>query len=177
MEPQGKRFPHYGVRFHPLIFKKASKSQQYDDTVFSRTTGEKAFYAKILPVLRGATRPGERLLSPLTYAAYNQKISAAEEAAGLRTLGTMPHAFRHTMATLALARKELTATELMGRLRVKQLNTVRHYAKHGVMQRRMAFMGAKHRKAGETLLRDPDLNPFVRVLTALRSLRARRTLP
>ena len=62
VEPQRKRFPQYGLRFHPMIFKKASKSQQYDDTVFSRTTGERAFYAKILPVLRGATRPGERLL-------------------------------------------------------------------------------------------------------------------
>ena len=79
------------------------------------------------------------------------------------------------MATLALARRELTATELMARLRVKQLGTVRHYAKHGVMQRRMSFLGAQHRKAGETLLRDPDLNPFVRILGLLRSLRALRS--
>ena len=176
IEPQGRKHPNYGARFHPLVFKKASKSQQYDDTVFSRVDGDRAFYGKVLPVLRGATRPGERLLSPLTYPSYNAKVAAAEEAAGLKALHTTPHAFRHTMASMAMARREMSLTALMSRLRVKQLSTVRHYAKPGVLQHRLKTMGAKQRRAGETLLNDMDLNPFARMLPMLRILRERRSL-
>jgi hypothetical protein len=42
------------------------------------------------------------------------------------------------------------------------------------MQRRLQAMGNAKRKAGETLLKDSDLNPFVRVVPLLRGLRSRR---
>ena len=66
-EAQSQRYPNYGVRFHPLAFKKALKSQQYDDTVFSRTEGEDLLLDDSSSAARREA-PGERLLSPLTHA-------------------------------------------------------------------------------------------------------------
>ena len=175
VEPQGRRFPCHGVRFHALeINNKPSKNQQFDDTVLSRVDGVNSFYARTLPILKSAARPGERLLAPLSYAQYIACLQRAEEEAGLGALKSSPHALRHTCATMALSRRELTLDGLLQRLRVRQLNTVRVYGKPGVMQRRLQSMGATRRRAGETLLKDDDLNPFLRVLPILRSLRARR---
>ena len=113
-------------------------------------------------------------MSPLTYPSYNAKVAAAEEAAGLQKLHPTPHAFRHTMATLAMARREMFLTSLMSKMRMKQVNTVRNYAKPGTLQHRLKAMGHHHRRAGNTLLDDMDLNPFVRMLPELRGLRSRR---
>ena len=176
IEPQGKRFPCHGVRFHGLDLGDArpNKSQLYDDTVLSRVEGDRSFYSKILPTLKSAARPGEKLLAPLTHPMYIACLQQAEEVSGLTALRTTPHSLRHTFATMALQRRELSLTALMVKLRVKQLNTVRVYGKPGVMQRRLQAMGNAKRKAGETLLKDSDLNPFVRVVPLLRGLRSRR---
>ena len=79
------------------------------------------------------------------------------------------------MATLAMARREISLTAFMARMRVKQLNAVRHYAKPGTLQHRLKKMGAHHRRAGDILMNGMDLNPFARILPKLRALRARRS--
>ena len=176
IEPQGRKFPSHGVRFHgtDLGDARPNKSQLFDDTVMSRTEGDNSFYSKVLPTLKSAARPGERLLAPLTYGMYVAALQWAEEASGLTALRATPHGLRHSFATLTLQRKEASLTGLIAKLRVKQLNTVRVYAKPGVMQRRLQAIGPSKRQAGATLLRDPDLNPFERVIPILRTLRSRR---
>ena len=59
-------------------------------------------------------------------------------------------------------------------MRVKQLNTVRHYAKIGTMQSRLKLLGNTPRRADETLLRDAGLKPSVCVIMLLLSLHGLR---
>ena len=184
--PQGRKWPRVGVQFHPSVLPgrsrsaprrlKPNKSGQFDDTVMSSVDGSaNCLYTPVLTNLRNAARAGERLFSPLNLALYEKYIREAAEQAGLRELHVTPHAFRHTMATLALARQHCTMATLMDRMRVKHLASVRHYAKGGRLQRALETMGRPRRLAGEALMNATGMrNPFVEAAARLRHLRKRR---
>ncbi len=175
--PQGRRFARMAIMFHPQNMGKASKSGKTDDTVMCGLDPEyRSLFVGTLEALYQATRPGERLFSPLTLPAYERIVAGASQRCGLDELKTVPHNFRHGMAAHALHHKLLDEKALQTRMRVLTPATVKRYGKTGKLQRQMQLLGRSKRLQGEALLKGttPEKNPFLSMISRLKHLRRRR---
>ncbi len=181
--PQGKKFARMAVIFHPQDPKRSqtskvtNKSGSVDDTVMSAACGAKNHvFTQVLSALHIAARPRERLLSPLTLAAYERIAHASAGRCGFEALNIVPHSFRHGSASSLLHGKVLDQAGLMARMRVFRKETVRRYAKTGKLQRQVAAMGIQRRLTGEAALIAPGrpANPFFELAHRLADLRSRR---
>jgi hypothetical protein len=184
--PQGAKFPRHAVMFQPhpnaVVEKGAAKNSrpskqgQFDDTVFSGLDGSpNGVFTKLLQVLHAQARPGESLFSPLTLEGFERQIKLATHRTDLRHLEICPHGFRHAMASKALLHGLLDAKQLMARLRVTQMATVRRYGKDGKLQRQMQLLGPAKRLTAEGMISAKNFrNPAVALVSRLASLKRMR---
>ena len=80
------------------------------------------------------------------------------------------------MASKALHDGILDSKQLMSRLRVTQLATVRRYGKTGKLQRQMAILGKDRRVLGESMMSATSANgnPLLALIARLASLKRMR---